>query len=136
MSAKKEDIETAETAIRALHREWETCFENHDLSGMTALFTEDCVRMPQGGPTTEGRLALEAAYRQDFAEVWRTPAKVRLNLGEIISAGEYAFGRGADILIDDQDDRQVAATGKWLFIYRQQPHGTWKFHWIIFNSNG
>jgi ketosteroid isomerase-like protein len=89
--------------------------------------------MPQGGPASVGRLALEAAYRQDFAEVWKTQAKVRLNPGELIFSGEYAFGRGADTLI--QDGRQVGEAGKWLFIYRRHPDGTWKFHWITFNSN-
>jgi uncharacterized protein (TIGR02246 family) len=135
MSAKEAEIESAKAAIQALNQQWEKNFENHDLVGLTALFTEDCVRMPQGGPATVGRSALEAAYRRDFAEVWKTRAKVRLNPEEVIIAGEYAFARGADTLVQDQDDRQVEETGKWLFIYRQQPDGTWKYHWITFNGN-
>jgi len=133
MSAKKADIESAQAAIRALNQQWEINFENHDADGLVALFTEDCVRMPQGGPATVGRPALEAAYRRDFAEVWKTKAKVRLNAEEVIISGEYAFARGADTLV--QDGRQVGETGKWLFVYRQQPDGTWKYHWITFNSN-
>jgi uncharacterized protein (TIGR02246 family) len=133
MSAKKADIESAQAAIRALNQQWEINFENHDADGLVALFTEDCVRMPQGGPATVGRPALEAAYRRDFAEVWKTQAKVRLNAEEVIISGEYAFARGADTLV--QDGRQVGETGKWLFVYRQQPDGTWKYHWITFNSN-
>lgn len=137
MSAKKADIESAKAAIQALNQQWEINFENHDAAGLVALFTEDCVRMPQGGPATVGRPALEAAYRQDFAEVWKTQAKVRLNAEEVIISGEYAFARGADTLVQVQDGRQVldGETGKWLFIYRQQPDGTWKYHWITFNSN-
>ena len=137
MSAKKTDIESAKAAIQALNQQWEINFENHDAAGLVALFTEDCVRMPQGGPATVGRPALEAAYRQDFAEVWKTQAKVRLNAEEVIISGEYAFARGADTLVQVQDGRQVldGETGKWLFIYRQQPDGTWKYHWITFNSN-
>ena len=137
MSAKKADIESAKAAIQALNQQWEKSFENHDTAGLVALFTEDCVRMPQGGPATVGRPALEAAYRQDFAEVWKTQAKVRLNAEEVIISGEYAFARGADTLVQVQDGRQVldGETGKWLFIYRRQPDGTWKYHWITFNSN-
>ena len=137
MSEKEADIESAKAAIQALNKQWEINFENHDLAGLIALFTENCVRMPQGGPATVGRPALEAAYRQDFAEVWKTQAKVRLNAEEVIISGEYAFARGADTLVQDQDGRQVLGgeTGKWLFIYRQQPDGTWKYHWITFNSN-
>jgi uncharacterized protein (TIGR02246 family) len=135
MSAKKADIESAKAAIQALNQQWEKYFENHDLAGLAALFTEDCVRMPQGGPATVGRPALEAAYRQDFAEVWKTQAKVRLNAEEVIISGEYAFARGADTLIQDGAQVLGGETGKWLFIYRQQPDGTWKYHWITFNSN-
>jgi len=133
MSAKEAEIESAKVTIQALNQQWEKAFEDHNLAGLVALFTEDCVRMPQGAPATVGRPALEAAYRQDFAEVWKTGAKVRLNAGEVIIAGEYAFARGADTL--NQDGKQVGETGKWLFVYRQQPDGTWKFHWVTFNSN-
>jgi uncharacterized protein (TIGR02246 family) len=137
MSAKKADIESAKAAIQALNQQWEINFENHDLAGLAALFTEDCVRMPQSRPATVGRPALEAAYRQDFAEAWKARAKVRRNAEEVVISGEYAFARGSDTLIRDQDDRLFldGETGKWLFIYRRQPDGTWKYHWITFNSN-
>jgi uncharacterized protein (TIGR02246 family) len=135
MSAKEAEFESAKAAVEALNRQWEKAFENHDLAGLIALFTEDCVRMPQGGPATVGRPALEAAYRRDFAEAWKTQAIVRLNAEEVILSGEYAFARGADILVQDQDGQQVGETGKWLFVYRRQPDGTWKYHWITFNSN-
>lgn len=135
MSAEEVDSESAKARIQALNREWEMNFENHDLAGLVALFTEDCVRMPQGGPASVGRQALEAAYRQDFAEVWKTQARVTLTAEVITIAGEHAFARGADTLVQMQDGKRVEVTGKWLFIYRQQPDGTWKFHWITFNSN-
>jgi uncharacterized protein (TIGR02246 family) len=137
MSAKEADIESAKAAIQALNQQWEINFENHDAAGLVALFTEDCVRMPQGGPATVGRPALEAAYRQDFAEVWKTQAKVRLNAEEVIISGEYAFARGANTLVQAQDGRQVldGETGKWLFIFRRQTDGTWKYHWSTFNTN-
>ena len=135
MSANEVDIEGAKAAIRALNQQWETYFENHDLAGLLSLFTEDCVRMPQAGPASVGRPALELAYRQDFAEVWETKSIVRLNMEEVIIADEYAFARGADTLVQEQHGRQMEETGKWLFVYRRQPGGAWKFHWITFNSN-
>jgi uncharacterized protein (TIGR02246 family) len=138
MLAKKADIESEEAAIRSLNHQWEKNFEQHDPAGLAALFTDDCVRMPQGGPATVGRSALEAAYRRDFAEAWNAGAKVRLDAEEIILSGEYAFARGTDTLIQVQDGTQVhnGETGKWLFVYRRQPDGSWKYHWTTFNSNG
>ena len=135
MSDSDADIESAKAAIRALNQRWEQSFENHDLAGLTALFTEDCVRMPQGGPATVGRAMLEAAYRKDFAEVWQAQAKVRLDTQDVIISGEYAVARGTDTLIQNQDDTQVEPTGKWLFVYRRQADGAWKFHWVTFNRN-
>ena len=135
MSNKEAEPEKTKAAIEALNQQWEKSFENHDLAGLTALFTEDCIRMPQGAPASVGRAALEAAYRQDFAEVWKSGAKVRLNAEEIIISGEYAFARGADTLIPNQEGNQREETGKWMFVYRKLADGTWRFHWVSFNSN-
>ena len=133
MALNEVDREVAKAAIQALTRQWEKGFEDHDAPGMAALFTDDCVRMPPGGPASVGRAALEAAYLRDFAEVWKTSARVVLQAEEIIIAGDHAFARGADTLV--QDGRQAGETGKWLFVYRRETDGTWKFHWITFNSN-
>ena len=135
MSVKEADIESEKAAIQALNQQWEINFENHDPPALVALFTEDCVRMPQGGPATVGRPALEAAYQRDFAEVWNAQAKVILTAEEIIISGDYAFARGTDTLKLVQNGKQVEETGKWLFIYHRQPDGTWKYHWSTFNSN-
>ena len=135
MPTNKGEPDEAKAAIQALNHEWEKRFENHDLAGLVALFTEDCVRMPQAGPATVGLSALEAAYQQDFAEVWKIGAKVRLNAEEVIISGNYAFSRGTDTLVPGPDSRQVEETGKWLFVYHRQPDGSWKYHWITFNSN-
>ena len=135
MSANEAEVESAKAAIQALNRQWELHFADHDAAGLVALFTEDCVRMPQGGPASVGRAALEEAYRRDFTEVWKTEARVRLNAQDIILSGEYAFARGADTLVQEQDGRQVEETGKWVFIFRRQPDGAWKYHWVTFNSN-
>ena len=91
--------------------------------------------MPQGAPASIGRAALEAAYRRDFMDAWKSGAKVRLNAQEILIAGEYAFARGADTLLQDEDDRPREATSKWMFVYHKQADGTWKFHWVSFNSD-
>jgi uncharacterized protein (TIGR02246 family) len=135
MSEPDADLESTKAAIRALNQRWEQSFAKHDLASLTALFTDDCVRMPQGGPATKGRARLEAAYRQDFAEVWQTQAKVRLDAEDVNISGDYAFARGTDTLVQEQDGTHVEETGKWLFVYRRQADGTWKFHWVTFNSN-
>ena len=135
MSDTDAEIESAKAAIQALNQRWEQSFANHDLAGLTSLFTDDCVRMPQGGLATIGRAMLEAAYRQDFAEAWKAQAKVRLDAEQVIISGEYAFARGTDTLLPEQAGTHAEATGKWLFVYRRQADGAWKFHWVTFNRN-
>jgi ketosteroid isomerase-like protein len=46
--------------------------KNREAAGLAGLFTDDCVRMPDSGPATTGREALESAYRREFAAVWNT----------------------------------------------------------------
>ena len=135
MSANDVDIERARAAVEEVNRQWEENFDNHDATGLAALFTEDCVRLPQGGPTTIGRAALEAAYRQEFAEIWNAQAKVTLKTEELVLSGEYAFGRGTDTVIWVENGNQMEETGKWLAVYQRQADGSWLYHWSTYNSN-
>ena len=49
MADKIADTENATAAIQALNQQWEENFANHDLAGLVALFTEDCVRSGRPG---------------------------------------------------------------------------------------
>src|SRR5919198_6407063 len=125
MSARAMDIESVKAAIQAVNQQWETNFKNRDAAGLAALFTENGVRMPQGGPTTIGWPAHEAAYRQEFADVWQTQCDAVIRTDEVVVAGEYAFARGTDTLTQQRNGQQVEETGKWLAIYRRAPGGPW-----------
>ena len=135
MPAGATDIDSAKAAIRALNQQWESNFKNRDAAGLAALYTEDCIRMPQGGPTTIGRPALEAAYRQEFAEVWQTQFDLVIRTEEVVVAGEYAFARGTDTLTLDHNGQRLEETGKWLATYRRQADGSWLYFWSTYNSN-
>ena len=66
------NVESEKAAIINVQTQWETAFKNRDAAALANLFTEDCVRMPNGAPTTIGREALETAYRKEFANIWKT----------------------------------------------------------------
>src|SRR5690349_9701842 len=135
MASNESESESARVAIDALNRQWEISFDNHDAAALAALFTEDCVRLPQGGSTTIGRSALEAAYQHEFAGIWLAQAKVVLKTEEVIVSGNYAFARGTDTVVWVEDGRQVEETGKWISVYRREADGTWMYHWSTYNSN-
>ena len=135
MSAIATDTECATAAIIVLNQQWETHFTNRDAAGLAQLFTEDCIRMPNGGPTTVGRQALETAYQQEFAEVWQTTFHLAITTDEVVVSGEYAFARGTDTLTVEEHGQHVQETGKWMATYRWQAVGAWRYFWSTSNSN-
>ena len=135
MPAGATDIDSVKAAIQAVNQQWETNFKNRDAAGLAALFSEKGVRMPQGGPTTIGQPAHEAAYRQEFADLWQTQCDVVIQTDEVMVAGEYAFARGTDTLTQHENGKIVQYTGKWMATYRQEADGVWKYLWSMYNSN-
>jgi uncharacterized protein (TIGR02246 family) len=129
------DTEKAKSAIIALNQQWEKHFEERDAAALANLFTDDCVRMPDGGATSNGKVALEAAYRKEFAEVWKTKFDASIRTDDVVVSGEYAFARGRDSLIRYENDKTVQDFGKWMAAYRRQPDGSWKYFWSTYNSN-
>lgn len=134
-SNKPDEIAAAKRSIMTLNKQWETNFKNRDSTGLANLFTDDCVRMPDGGATTVGRQALEAAYRQEFADIWKTEFSASIFTDQIEIAGEFAFARGTDTLSRVENGKVTQQTGKWMATYRKQPDGSWKYFWSTNNSN-
>src|SRR5437016_3455512 len=119
-------------AIVALGNAWAERFNAHDAKGLADLFTDDCVRMPNEAKTTIGRKALADAYQVEFAEVWKTDATVKITTEEVVLAGNYAFGRGADTTTQHTNGKATSETGKWMAICRRESTG-WKFYWSTYN---
>ncbi|HKZ77987.1 MAG TPA: SgcJ/EcaC family oxidoreductase [Pyrinomonadaceae bacterium] len=130
-----DETAVAKRAIMTLNKQWETLFKNRDPAALANLFTDDCVRMPDGGATTVGRQALEAAYRQEFADIWKTEFSASIFTDQIEVAGEFAFARGTDTLSQVDNGKLKQQTGKWMATYRKQPDGSWKYFWSTYNSN-
>ena len=49
---------------------------------------------------------------------------------DVTQAVTITAPRKRDLALDDRIQAGVAA-----LLYRQQPDGTWKYHWSTFNSN-
>jgi uncharacterized protein (TIGR02246 family) len=121
-----------EAAIRGLVDRWAKAYDAHDAGGLAQLYTSDCVRMPEGAPTTIGRDALEKTYRSEFTPSWEKGAKVTFTTDELVICGDYAFARGTDKISElGQSDYH----GKWLATFRREKDGQWKFFWSTYNGN-
>ncbi len=134
-SAKTTDAEGDKAAIVKLQQQWEAAFKNRDAAALANLFTEDCVRMPDGATTTIGRQALEAAYRKEFDAIWKKKFDASIKTDEVVVSGDYGFARGTDTLTEEENGKRSQETGKWMAVYRRQPDGSWKYFWSTYNSN-
>jgi uncharacterized protein (TIGR02246 family) len=132
---KAEDIESAKAAIIALNQKWEKLFEERDAAALANLYTDDCVRMPDAGAISNGKVALEAAYRKEFAEIWKAKFDASIRTDAIIVSGNYAFARGRDSLIRYENEKAIQEFGKWMATYRKEPDGSWKYFWSTYNSD-
>jgi uncharacterized protein (TIGR02246 family) len=122
-------------AIMDLQKQWEVAFKNKDPKTLANLFTEDCVRMPDGAPTTKGRAVLEDAYRKEFADIWKTKFDASIHTDEVVESGDYGFARGTDTLSQEMNGKRTSETGKWMATYKRRPDGSWKYFWSTYNSN-
>ncbi len=89
-----------------------------DWAAAAALFTEDAVRMPQNGPMIVGRAAILASMEAEpvtFTQWSNAPL-------EIDGRGDLAYARGTYSLTVAG---MPQAVGKYVWILRQQPDGSW-----------
>ena len=129
------DSSRDKAAIIALNKMWEARFNARDASGLAHLFTKDCVRMPDGAPTTIGGRALAKAYATEFTPLWKASARAVITTSEVVVGGDYAFARGSDKLTMTKDGKVTSETGKWMGVYRRERDGSWKYYWSTYNSN-
>ena len=134
-SKPQDETAAAKRGIMSLNKQWETLFKGRDPVALANLYTDNCVRMPDGGATTVGRQALETAYRQEFADIWKKEFSASIFTDEIVVAGDFAFARGTDILSMEEQGKAVQQHGKWMATYSKQPDGSWKYLWSTYNSN-
>ncbi len=103
-----------------------------DFSGLTAVFTEDAMRMPPNEPAHEGRAAIQAYF-----EGLPTITEFVSTTTEVGGAGDVAFARGTSSLTATPEGalEPVSDSGKWVAICKRQPDGTWLVTANIWNSD-
>ena len=85
----------------ALLRHFATAWNRHDIEGLLALVTEDCVFETAAGPTAHGAIfAGKTALRQAFPRAWEIWPDARWEEPVHVVAGSRAFSewtfRGTD----------------------------------------
>ena len=104
----------------------EATLEAHEQAGLAgdwesffALFTEDAVLMVSNRPAVEGLEAIKGWGPWVRAIEWE------MSIVEIDGRGDLAFARGTDSYLLDYEGA-VKEEGKFLYILRKQPDGSWR----------
>ena len=119
-------------AIRQLHDRMFEAVVAGDWSIMNA-YAEDGVAMPPNHPAVEGRPAIvewNEALAVEFVDGGGTPHAID-------GCGGLAYLRGGfwyDMRFEGQPDL-VRYEGKFVWIFRKQPDGTWQLEAAIWNSD-
>jgi ketosteroid isomerase-like protein len=105
-----------------------------DVDAILAGMTDDVVYLPPGAPLVQGkdalRKALEPAYKLIDAEVSMRPV-------ETVVADDWAWEWGhlsgtTRLLAGGSPTR---LDGKYFYVYKRQPDGSWKIARDIYNEN-
>lgn len=108
--------------------------EGDDHEARIALFTEEAVMMPDGGPRLEGRAAIAEVIRGGAGSVFRIRDREIVdmdsgpNLAYTVNSYSYTYHA--------QGSEPSWQKTKNVHIWKKDPTGAWKLHVDIWNSDG
>ena len=98
------------------------------------LYTADAKLLAPNAPSIQGRANIEAFWR---GLIEAGLCDVKLTTTEIMHFGNMAYATGTyRLAIESAGGESVQDQGKYVYIYRCQPDGSWKALLDIFNSDG
>lgn len=112
--------------IRAQIAAFETAFNAGDSAGVAALYTEDAIALPPGGPVIEGREAIGGMWQGAIDGGFKD---LKLNAMEIEVVGDAAHETGTF----DGMAGEAPALGKYIVVWKKVD-GTWLLHRDIWND--
>ena len=119
-----------EMAIRKLFRQRVDAGDSGDVNSWVACFTDDAIIMPANASVVVGKKAIEV-WERGF-EGFRP--QVKINIDEVIVAGEWAYVRSRFSGVFINDGRRFPIEGKELAILRRV-RGDWHFHRLCGNKD-
>lgn len=121
-------------AIKAVNQQCLSAIKAGDLDTIVDLFTDDGVFMLPNEPTLTGKDAIKSRLQTDmdkftFDESWASE--------EIVVFGDWAFDRGSSkvIMTPKEGGDSIEDNGKYIWIFKRQPDGNWRYARCIWNSD-
>ena len=128
------DTETDEAAIRRVRQAHLDAAEAHDIDALVSTWAEDGVELPPNEPPTIGKEAYRARCERVLGEMGDYDSS--FETAELEECGDWAFERGTFVVRSRAAPVRGEAEqrGKYIWIYRRQPDGTWKWARAIWNA--
>ena len=120
--------------LDSIRRETEAAENDESVDRMRVHMAEDVVMMAPNMPPVTGAANAAEAMRQFFGAF---EVQIRYTSTEIVVAGDWAFDRGtySQTLTPKRGGAAHNETGKYLWLYRRAPDGSWKQARVIWNSS-
>jgi len=124
----KDDLTAIENAIES----YAQACEANDWSMWSNIFAEDATLMPPGGPSVQGRTAIQGwaeSRGATYSDMTLSPLETSGKCGLAVSRGSYSS-------TFQSESAPAASThnGKWIFVWKKQSDGSWKLWWGTWNS--
>lgn len=121
--------------INELREKEEAAFEAGDLDALLALRTNDFIVMPPNQAAVEGKEAVRGFISGMFGQLQMEETMVS---EEIVVSGDWAFDRGTftGSVTPSSGGKTMTLDGKYLWILKRQPDGSWKYTIQMWNNNG
>jgi ketosteroid isomerase-like protein len=128
--------EADRAAIEALHHRDERAVLTANPDSLIAIWTEDIVSMPAGGPIVRGKAANEQMLRAALAQPGEhRPLSYELRFEEIKMLGDWALEWGTYRGTAAMGPDTVVGTGKLMRLLARDSTGTWRVARTIFTAD-
>jgi uncharacterized protein (TIGR02246 family) len=118
------DPRIAESEIRARSREVVAAEVRKDLEAVMPYYADSAVVHMEGAPAIRGHSAIRQVYR-DFFSAPMTFDGATITDIQVARSGDLAYETGTNQFTINQGAQRMAATGKYLAVWRRQPDGRW-----------
>ena len=126
--------DTLAAHIRLQNDRIEAIYAAGDAASYPAMYTQDGILMPAGGPTVTGRAAIKKSIAAEFSS--DVKLKLKLTSRSIERHDDTAIEIGGwTMVISPKEGAPLNDHGDYLVIWKRQASGEWLMSTDIYNSN-
>jgi len=121
-------------AIAAVSAKFAAAENGGNVEQMLPFFADDLIILSPNAPGLSGADRIAAATRA-FYEAFMV--EVEYSSEEIVACEDWGFDRGTErfTLTPKSGGAPISVNGKYLWLYRRQPDGSWKQSRVMWNSS-